>query len=155
MNNVLRYKGYVAHVTVEMDENILCGTVVNIDDTIHFEGRTPAELKRAFEESVNDYIQFCEERGEKPEKPYSGHLTLRLTAEAHREAGHAARLSGKSLNTFIAEVVEVEAKRILHQDLKSVLSNVLTASNADTLSPRVKLTSSTFKGDRASTGVGR
>ena len=109
MMDALRYKGYIANVTLEVEDDVLCGTVVNIDDTIHFEGKTVGELRRAFEESVDDYIRFCQERGKTPEKPYSGHLTLRLPAELHREADHAARLSGMSLNAFIAKAVKLEA----------------------------------------------
>jgi predicted HicB family RNase H-like nuclease len=111
MSNTLRYKGYVANVTLDEDDEILCGTVVNIGDTIHFEGKTIPELKRAFKESVEDYIRFCQERGEQPQKPYSGNFRLRLSPRIHSEVDQAARILGVSLNTFIATVVESEAKR--------------------------------------------
>jgi len=43
-------------------------------DVITFEGETVDELRNAFLDSVEDYLAFCTERGEEPEKPYSGKL---------------------------------------------------------------------------------
>jgi predicted HicB family RNase H-like nuclease len=39
---------------------------------IIFRGSSVDELKRAFEDSVEDYLDFCASRREAPEKPFSG-----------------------------------------------------------------------------------
>jgi len=36
------------------------------------------ELRRAFEEALNDYLEACEKLGRVPQKPYSGKLMLRV-----------------------------------------------------------------------------
>jgi uncharacterized protein (DUF433 family) len=45
---------------------------VNLRDAITFAGESVPELRRAFQESVDDYLAFCAARNESPEKPYSG-----------------------------------------------------------------------------------
>ncbi len=38
----------------------------------------------AFHDSVDDYLTFCAERGEEPEKPYSGKFVVRVEPELHK-----------------------------------------------------------------------
>ena len=66
-------------------------------------------LKQAFEESVEDYLAFCAERGELPEKPYSGKFSIRLDPELHRKISVKARIANKSLNSWINETLESAA----------------------------------------------
>jgi predicted HicB family RNase H-like nuclease len=56
---------------VEYDEDAehFHGEVMNTRDVITFQGRSVDELEAALAESVEDYLAFCRERGEKPEKP--------------------------------------------------------------------------------------
>ena len=60
----------------------------------------------AFRDSVDEYLDFCAERGRTPDKPYSGKVPLRLSPDLHRAASEAARLEGKSLNAWLSEIVE-------------------------------------------------
>jgi len=43
--------------------------VINIRDVVTFEGETVEEVQQAFRDSVDDYLAFCAERNEEPEKP--------------------------------------------------------------------------------------
>ena len=58
----MKYKGYEAVVQFDEDANIFHGEVINIRDVITFQGRSVKDLKKAFEESVEDYLAFCAER---------------------------------------------------------------------------------------------
>ena len=62
-----------------------------------------ADLKQAFRDSINDYLAFCEERGEAPDKPFSGRLMVRLEPGLHRDVYVRAKREGKSLDQWIAE----------------------------------------------------
>jgi predicted HicB family RNase H-like nuclease len=55
---------------------------------------------------VDDYLAFCAERGESPEKPFSGKFVVRLPAELHRKAYIQAKLADKSLNRWVTEVLQ-------------------------------------------------
>jgi predicted HicB family RNase H-like nuclease len=67
---MLEYKGYIA--TVEAEDGVFFGRVAGLRDVITFEGSTFAEVEQAFHESIDDYLAFCAERGEPPDRPYSG-----------------------------------------------------------------------------------
>jgi predicted HicB family RNase H-like nuclease len=64
-------KGYEAVVFFDDEAGIFYGEVANVRDVITFQGESVAELQQAFADSVEDYLTFCAERGEKPEKPFS------------------------------------------------------------------------------------
>ena len=66
---MLEYKGYIGKVEIDDEEGLLHGEVINIRDVITFQGTSVAEMQKAFRESVDDYLEFCAQRGESPEKP--------------------------------------------------------------------------------------
>jgi hypothetical protein len=61
----------------------------------------------AFQDSIDDYLEFCESRGENPEKPYSGHYPLRMLPALHRAAAIRALRENKSLNQLIVGALEM------------------------------------------------
>lgn len=71
-----------------------------------FQGTSAAELKQAFTESVDDYLAFCKERGEEPEKPFSGQFVVRAEPDLHRAVSTAARRAGVSLNKWVTSTLE-------------------------------------------------
>ena len=75
-------------------------------DRRYVEDLTIEELEEAFRQSIDDYLEFCEEKGEEPDKPFSGRLMLRLPPNLHRKAYVNALREGKSLNQWIAERLE-------------------------------------------------
>ena len=102
----LTHDGYVATVEYDDEADVFHGEVVNTRDVLTFQGRTVDELKAAFADTVADYLDWCRERGKEPERPFSGHFTVRVPPELHRRAAAAAARRGKSLNRFVAEVLE-------------------------------------------------
>ncbi len=104
----MEYKGYVAKIEYDEDAEIFSGMVINTRDIITFQGESVGELRKAFEDSVEDYLSWCEEDGRKPDKPYSGKLNLRLNPETHQKAAIRAKLKGMSLNSYIEKAVEDE-----------------------------------------------
>jgi predicted HicB family RNase H-like nuclease len=64
------------------------------------------DIHQAFEESVDDYLDFCAQRGESPEKPFSGKFQVRLPAELHQQAYASARAAHISLNEFVKRAVQ-------------------------------------------------
>jgi predicted HicB family RNase H-like nuclease len=107
----MEYKGYNAVVTYDNDLGILHGEVIDTRDVITFQGRSVDDLQEAFQQSVDDYLKFCKERGREPDKPFSGKVALRMDPETHRTIVGAARTSGKSLNTWILDAIGNELER--------------------------------------------
>jgi predicted HicB family RNase H-like nuclease len=103
---MLEHKGYIGRVEFDDEANIFHGEVINTRDVITFQGTTVYELRQAFEDSVEDYLEFCSERREQPDKPFSGKFVLRTTPALHRDIFIAAKQAGKSLNAWVAEQLE-------------------------------------------------
>jgi predicted HicB family RNase H-like nuclease len=103
---MLRYKGYSGHVEYDGEAGVFHGEVLDLRDVITFQGKSVEEVERSFRDSVDDYLEFCDQRGEAPDKPFSGRLTLRLPPQLHRKVYVCALQEGKSLNQWVAEKLE-------------------------------------------------
>ena len=105
----MKYNGYEARVEFDEVAELFHGEVINTRDVITFQGTSVKALRQAFKDSVDDYLAFCAERGEAPDKPFSGQFVVRLNPETHRRIFTAAKKAGKSLNTWVAENLEQAA----------------------------------------------
>ena len=103
---MMEHKGYKAQIEFDDGDDILHGRVINTRDVITFEGTTVDQLRRAFIDSVEDYLEFCAASEEDPEKPFSGRFQVRIPAELHRRIHAAARLERRSLNQYVTRVLD-------------------------------------------------
>jgi len=102
---MMEYKGYFGKVVFDDEANIFHGEVINLRDVVTFQGKTVEELRKAFHESVDDYLDFCAVREEEPEKPYSGKFVVRVDPELHKIISIQAKKNGKSLNSWIHDTL--------------------------------------------------
>ncbi|MBX3055110.1 MAG: type II toxin-antitoxin system HicB family antitoxin [Anaerolineae bacterium] len=104
--NTMIYKGYAARIEYSDEDGCFIGHVAAIHDVIGFHAESVKELRQAFEEAVDDYLEACEKIGRSPQKPYSGKLMLRIPPETHAAVAAAAEVSGKSINQWAIETFE-------------------------------------------------
>lgn len=109
--NTMSHKGYSARIEYDDEDEIFFGRVAGVRDGISFHGDTVAELKAAFQEAVDDYLETCARIGKNPDKPYSGNLMLRVDPAVHSKVAQAAELAGKSLNQWGEEVLRQAAEK--------------------------------------------
>ncbi len=100
---MIEYKGYYANPTYDEEANVFHGEVLGLRDVVTFEADCTADLIKAFHDSVDDYLAFCRERGEEPEKAFSGKFQLRLEKDLHKKLSILAARENKSLNTLVVE----------------------------------------------------
>ena len=105
---MIEYKGYLGDVEYDSGAHIFHGEVINTRDVITFQGRSVYEIESAFQDSINDYIEWCAEDGVSPEKPYSGRFNLRISPDLHREIAIAARRQKISINKFVEKAIADE-----------------------------------------------
>ncbi len=103
---MLNYKGYTGQINYDDEMKILHGEVIDTRDVITFQGKTVDEIEQAFRDSIDDYIEFCNERGEQPDKPFSGKFILRMPPKLHHKLYLKANRSGKSLNKWVVETLD-------------------------------------------------
>jgi predicted HicB family RNase H-like nuclease len=106
----MTYKSYSAYVEFDDEAGIFHGEVLDTKDVITFQGSSVAELRKAFKDSIDDYLAFCKERGEEPDKPFSGKFIIRVPKELHRNIYIKAIKSGQSINSFITDQLSSIAK---------------------------------------------
>ena len=101
---MIAYKGYVGRMEVDEEAKVIHGRVLGLRDVITFQGDTVEEAERAFRDSIDDYLDFCKQRNEPPERPHSGNFQVRLGADLHRRLTMAAEASGVSLNELVRRI---------------------------------------------------
>ena len=107
---LMKYKDYTGSIEADEEQGILHGQVLGTTDVITFQGKTVNEVKRAFHESVDDYLAYCAEKGKEPDTSFSGKFVVRIAPELHSRAAMAARESSQSLNAWVKSAIEATLK---------------------------------------------
>ncbi|MBD2222713.1 type II toxin-antitoxin system HicB family antitoxin [Calothrix sp. FACHB-1219] len=105
--NTLEHKGFTGSIEFDLEEGILFGKVLLINDLVNYEGQTLAELKAAFEEAVVDYLAQCEASGKDANKPLSGLFNVRVGELLHRRAVLYGHRKGMNLNKVVVTALEL------------------------------------------------
>ena len=79
----MTYKGYTAEIIYSEEDECFVGHIVNIDAISGFHGDTDEELRDAFENMVELYIETLEEPETPPQKHFAGRLLSRLRQALH------------------------------------------------------------------------
>ncbi len=101
----MTHKGYAARIEYSDEDGCFVGHIAGIKDIVGFHGTTVTELREAFIEAVDDYLDTCAKLGRSPQKPYSGKIMLRVPPEVHAAVANAAQVKGKSINRWAADVL--------------------------------------------------
>ena len=104
---MLKYKGYTGYVVYDDEASIFHGEVVAIKAVITFQGTSVGEIEQAFKDSIDDYLDWCRERGKDPEKAYSGKFNLRMPPGLHAKIASEASQEGLSINSYIINKLKV------------------------------------------------
>lgn len=137
---MMEYKGYTAKIEFDDDAGLFHGEVLHTRDVITFQGTSVEELRAAFSDSIEDYLEFCASRGEDPEKPFSGRFLVRVEPALHRDVAVAAARAGESLNSWVSGCLEraTTPAPALHKIALAMLS---TAATSHTIEYSKRITS--------------
>lgn len=108
--STMTHKGYTARIAFDERDNIFVGRILGIADIVGFHADTVSDLRAAFEEAVDDYVEACAKVGKTAEKPASGKLMLRIPPDIHGAALLAAQAAGVSLNQWAAKALKEAAQ---------------------------------------------
>ncbi len=104
--NTMTHRGCAAHIEYSEEDQAFVGHIAGIRDVVGFHGESVQELRAAFTEAVDDYLETCAKLGRSPQKPYSGKIMLRVDPAIHARAAAAAEAQGKSLNAWAQELLQ-------------------------------------------------
>ncbi len=104
------YKGYAARVEFDDEDGLFVGRVAGLRDGVNFHGETVKDLRIAFREAVDGYLDVCARIGKSPQKPFSGQLMVRVDPAVHARAAQAAELAGMSLAKWAEAALDRAAR---------------------------------------------
>ena len=113
----MNYKGYISKIDFDENAEVFYGTVINSNALISFHGKNVKELKKAFIDTIDTYLETCNEEGVQPEKIYSGKFNIRISPELHQKIAIKALIDHESMNTHI--------EKLLTEDVKDLDANIL------------------------------
>ena len=105
MDTPMTYKGYIAKIEYSDKDECLIGRISNIQHPVTFCGDSVKEIRQAFEKAVDAYLDGCARRKEDPEKPSERRTIVRVSPALHSVLALVAGRENKSVNTWLAEVV--------------------------------------------------
>ena len=108
MKDILKLKDFIGSVHFSTDDEVFYGKIEGIDDLVTFEGTTVKEIKKSFNEAVEDYIELCRKTGKKIFKSYKGSFNIRISPSLHKKAVQKSHILGISLNQLVKNAIERE-----------------------------------------------
>lgn len=106
MNDILKYKSYNANIHFSAQDEVFYGKILGINDLITFEGNSVKDLKKAFKEAVDDYLETCKQLNKTPDKTYKGVFNVRIPSRLHKQAALAAAVKNVTLNDFVKYAID-------------------------------------------------
>lgn len=101
MKNHLEYKGYHGTVNFNEEDNVLFGKIIGINDLVNYEAESVGELRDAFAEAVDDYLETCLEFGKEPNKHFKGVFNVRAGSPRHSVLALIAAKKQMKLNELV------------------------------------------------------
>lgn len=66
MNKILEYKGYKTRIVYSQEDDVYCGEIININDSVSFHSENISTIEYEFHKAVEDYIKLCRTIGKEP-----------------------------------------------------------------------------------------
>jgi len=97
--------GYSATVAFDADAEVLHGDAIGLRDVITFRAISVEGLEEAFRDAVDDYLAWCAEIGQEPERAYGGRFLVRMEPDLHRDVAVAAERAGETTAPVLGRAV--------------------------------------------------
>ena len=112
---MMSYKGYHADIRYSDEDRLFIGEVIGLNDTLAFHGSSVEELETMFHQSVDNYLEICNEFGKDPEREYKGQFNVRIPSNLHRAAVICAKSKRITLNEFVTAAIRDECQKMTVQ----------------------------------------
>ena len=95
------YKGYQGSVETSIEDGVLHGKILFINDLVTYEAQTLKALKKQFELAVNDYLASCKELDKEPDKTLTGQFNVRVGEDLHKRIALQSLQTDTSINAVV------------------------------------------------------
>jgi predicted HicB family RNase H-like nuclease len=101
MENYLKHKNYFGSVEFSAEDTVLYGKIIGINDLVTYEAVSVEDLKNAFIEAVEDYLETCKDLNKSPDKFFKGVFNVRTSNSVHRSLALLAEKKKMKLNEVV------------------------------------------------------
>lgn len=112
MKNLMNYKGYYGTAEYSPEDEVFFGKIAFIRSLIMYQAENAKDIKQAFYNAVDEYLEDCKNDGVEPEKPCKGSFNVRIGEELHCEAAVLALVLDEKLNEFVTEAVKERVEKV-------------------------------------------
>ena len=110
MKNVMDIDGHRAVLTFDPEIGMIRGEFLGLAGGADFYARSVDGLLQEGRKSLQVFLELCAEKNIEPFREFSGRFNVRLDPKTHEAAVIAAAAENKSLNEWVAEVIETAAQ---------------------------------------------
>lgn len=104
--NIMEVEGYKAKIVYDAGLDQFRGEILGLNGSADFYGGSLATLRKEFRNSLQVYLEVCQENGITPRKEYSGKFNLRIQPCLHGEIAAMASGADKSINQWVSDVLQ-------------------------------------------------
>lgn len=106
MMNTMEIEGYRAIIQYDPEIEMFRGEFVGLNGGADFYATNIEGLRKEGKMSLDTFLDMCREDGVEPRKEYSGKFNLRIKPKLHAEISARAMAADKSLNQWIADIID-------------------------------------------------
>ena len=111
MSKLYSYKGYHGSICYSEEDNVYYGTIEFIGALVTYEADKLKDLRKSFEDAVDDHLVWCKESNVPIPVPFRGSFNVRVGSDLHREAVKIAHAQDMKLNQVVKEALQAYVKR--------------------------------------------
>jgi predicted HicB family RNase H-like nuclease len=71
IKTMIKYKGFIGHFFFDEKTGLFQGNVANSNDVITFQASSVAKIQQAFQEAIDEHLEWCKKHRKELEIPYS------------------------------------------------------------------------------------
>lgn len=101
----MSYKGYKGTIECSLEDNVLYGEVLGIRSLLSYEGNALQELKDDFEDTIDDYFEYCKNHNMTPEKPYKQNIVINLEPDLQEKLYLYSELRDEDISDSINRAI--------------------------------------------------
>lgn len=111
MISIMEIDGYKAVIKYDPEMGMFRGEFIGLNGGADFYATSVEGLRKEGRKSLEVFLKMCAEDGVNPRRKFTGRFNLRISPDLHERITALAAASGKSINTWMIEALDQEARQ--------------------------------------------
>ena len=111
MISIMEIDEYKAVIKYDSEMGMFRGEFIGLNGGADFYATSVEGLRKEGRKSLEVFLKMCAEDGVNPRRKFTGRFNLRISPDLHERITALADASGKSINTWMIEALDQEARQ--------------------------------------------